>query len=430
MSTPVNARPTRGVAKRFLGFTTLPLISTLSSLVLLPIVSRMGGVDGWAAIGLGQAVGSFCGIVVSYGWNTVGGARIALAKTSVDRLSVYKESLLTRPLLLLLLAVVSSVILGLNLGYGPLEKILCIMMTVAAMITGMSFAWFAVGEGKPSLILRFETIPTVLAMLTSAVVIVLTGNLLWYPIGIAAGPLIGLFLFHRHILGRGIPAVPPTLRDVRRAFRLNGQPALIELTGGLYTAAPVTAAAIAAGVAATAEMTSADKLYRFATMAVMVLGNTLQSWVLETNQRGNRLRRQWMGVTAHLMLGLVGFLGLAFLGPWLTRVAFGAEVAVSQPVLMAYGAVFLLISVSTPLNRNVLIPAGKTSTVLVATASAAVCSVPAMLIGGHLWGALGVALGFVVSEIAVFAILAPSAMIELKRERRFGVPNEKRDGEA
>ncbi|KAB1663004.1 lipopolysaccharide biosynthesis protein [Pseudoclavibacter sp. CFCC 13611] len=430
MSASAESKYAQGIVKRFLGFTTLPLISTLSSLVLLPIVSRMGGVDGWAAIGLGQAVGSFCGIVVSYGWNTVGGARIALAKTSVDRLSIYKESLLTRPLLLMLLAAVSSAILGFNLDYGVLEKLLCITMTVASMITGMSFAWFAVGEGKPSLILKFETIPTVLAMLASAVVIVLTGNLLWYPVGIATGPLIGLLLFHRHILGRGIPSGPPALRDFRRAFVLNGQPALIELAGGLYTAAPVTAAAIAAGVSATAEMTSADKLYRFATMAVMVLGNTLQSWVLETNQRGNRLRRQWIGMSAHLLLGLVGFLGLVFLGPWLTRVAFGSEVAVSQPVLMAYGVVFLLISISTPLNRNVLIPAGKTSTVLVATALAAISSVPAMLIGGYLWGALGVALGFVVSEIAVFAVLAPSAMIELKRERRSGVPNEKRNGEA
>ncbi|MCD7101224.1 lipopolysaccharide biosynthesis protein [Pseudoclavibacter sp. 13-3] len=416
--------------QRFFGFSTLPLIGSLSSLVLLPVVSRMAGVDGWAAIGLGQAVGSFCGIAVSYGWNTVGGARIALAKSSADRLRIYQESLLTRPALLVLLSIVSCVALSLTLDMDAQVTTLCLMMTVAAMITGMSFAWFAVGEGKPSLILRFETIPTVVCMIVSAVVIILTGNLLWYPIGIASGPLIGLLLFHRHVLGRGLPRVDSAFRDVRHAFRVNGQPALIELAGGLYTAAPVTAAAIAAGVAATAEMTSADKLYRLATMAVMVLGNTLQSWVLETDQRGTRLRRQWMGIAAHLILGIVGFLGLTLLGPWLTRVAFGTEVAVSGPVLMAYGVVFLLISVSTPLNRNVLIPAGKTSTVLVATASAAICSVPAMLVGGHLWGALGVALGFVVSEIAVFSILAPSAMIELKRERRFGVPNEKRDGEA
>lgn len=384
----------------------------------------MGGVEGWAAIGLGQSVGAFCGIVVSYGWNTVGGARIALAKNADDRLQIYRESLFTRPLLLTVFALLSTGVLALSLDGDLHTTMLCILMAVAAMVAGLSLAWFAVGEGQPMLILKYETVPTVSSMLIAAVLIVSTGELLWYPIGIAAGPLLGLWGFHRKTFGRALPRRLPSMRQVHSAFRLNMAPAAIEFAGGLYTAAPITVAAISAGVAATAEMTSADKLYRFATLAITVLGNTLQSWVLETRFRHERLRRQLVGIVAHLALGMLGFLGLALLGPWLTQVAFGVEVTVSQTVLIAYGMVFLLISVSTPFNRNVLIPAGRTSTVLAATITAAGLSVPAMLLGGHLYGAVGVAGGFVVSEVAVFAILAPSAINELRRERREGVPDE------
>src|SRR3712207_2103483 len=65
--------------RRLAGFAGLPLLSFLAPLLLLPIIARRGGVDGWAAVVIGQAVGGLAAVLVLYGWNLAGPVRVASA---------------------------------------------------------------------------------------------------------------------------------------------------------------------------------------------------------------------------------------------------------------------------------------------------------------------------------------------------------------
>ncbi|WP_201423176.1 hypothetical protein, partial [Xanthomonas perforans] len=78
------------------------------------------------------------------------------------------------------------------------------------------------------------------------------------------------------------------------------------------------------GTQAAAELTSADKLYRVGLTAILIVGNTLQKWVLEAAWEQGRTRRHLVALALHFVVGIVGLLVLVLLGPWLTAAFLGS----------------------------------------------------------------------------------------------------------
>ncbi|MGC8159732.1 hypothetical protein ACP3WZ_24720, partial [Salmonella enterica] len=62
-------------------------------------------------------------------------------------------------------------------------------------------------------------------------------------------------------------------------------------------------------------------------------------------------------------IGLLGWAGLALVGPWFTEFYFGADAAAPFDVLLATGVVFFFFSVRTIVARLVLFPAGQAGAV-------------------------------------------------------------------
>lgn len=406
------------LVRRFFGFTAIPMISFIVPMFLLPIVSRIGGVDGWASIGVGQAVGTFATVATSYGWNVVGGARAALEHSTLRRQRLYAEAFWTRVTALVVVMPIAAVI-AYVLGAGA-DRPAAALMAVAGALTGMSLDWYAVGTGSPSTILWFETIPTALAMACAVPVLLITRNLVLYPVLLILGLGTGLILLNIRLFRRPFPPLLAR-REWAGALRGNFVPALIDSTAGAYSSAPVPFSRAFGTISLTASIASADKVYRIGLMAIVVTGNALQGWVLAV-PANERWRRHLASFVLHGLVAVIGFAVLVFGGPLISSLFLGEAVAASNQLFLWYGIAYIAISLTTPFIRNILIPAERNATVLAATVAAAVVGLLLMVILGALVGAVGVLIAYAVSEVTIFVALLIPALHVVFAQRH--VPDE------
>jgi O-antigen/teichoic acid export membrane protein len=392
--------------RRFAGFTFVPLVGTLAPLVLLPIAARVGGIDGWYSLSVGQAVGTFGSIVISYGWNVLGPALVATAEVGDSQRALWAESLRER-LLLAAIVVPIAALISMSLA-SPDYIVFTTAMAVAFSLGGLTPNWYFIGRGDPTSMAFYDMLPKLVATLLTALIIFLTGSLWAYPVLWILSSLVGLLAAHRSV---GYPSifkgsqVSTTLRGLRKRLGV----AMIDGLGGVYISAPVPIAGATGSVTGAGMIASADKLYRFGLIAVTTLGNTLQAWTLDPsapNQRG----RQQKAILAHIVLGVVGMCCLGVLGEFATSLLFGSESRAAAEATWYYGVAFLAVSTSTPLIRNLLVPAFKTRFVLAGTAVGAIAGVVAMFFLGKSYGPNGVAAGFMLSEIALLLIIIPPAV--------------------
>ena len=399
--------------RRFLGFGSVPLLAFIAPLFLLPVVSRIAGTDGWAAIGSAQAVGTFVAMIASFGWNVNGGAIVALAGSDERRSTVYADSFWSR---LAVLLVVGAIGAAVSAALAPTGyALLSAFVTVATGVAALTVTWYAVGAGTPRVVLYYEALPITLSVACALPVLLLTSNLYFYPFFTLLGWVTGLTMLHRNMYGRLLP--PLQLARVRGVFRSNLAIALADGAGGSYTSAPIPIAQGTIGVGAAAGLTSADKIYRVALVAVTVLSNALQHWVLERDYSDGRLRRHAVSLSLHLALAVVGGTLLYALGPAVTSIVLGAEVAADHAVFAGYAVTFAIISMTTPIIRNILVPAGANRVVLIAILGAAVVGLPMMFVGSA-QGAAGVVLGLALSELVVLAVVGFAATRILLSEYR------------
>jgi PST family polysaccharide transporter len=399
----------KSLLTRFAGFIGFPLLALAIPLVLLPVIARITDDSGWSSTLAGQAIGIFAGTVVLWGWNVDGPVRIARASGDEIRAAIYSASLRTRILLFLLAVPFITALVAVVSSPGAFAD--AISMALASALAGLSPSWFCIGLGKPRLLAIYDTVPRVLATIAAAPLLLLTRQVWIYPVLLLIFVAIALVAFHRHIGATG-PWFPRpgsgTLGELRGQLSTAG----INLAANAYGSSPVP---IASGTrvsdVAAASFGSGDQLFRYGTFAIAAMGNTFQSWTIEPGIP-NRRQRQTVAIAAHGALGLAGAGILALLGPWASSLIFGLDKQAAQSVCAIYGVAYIFLSVSTPLIRNLLIPAGRQKLVLGATIATASLGMAAMVAAGALGSADGIAWGMAFGEAAMFFFLLPAGLRE------------------
>lgn len=381
---------------RLAGFAGLPLLSLLAPFLLLPIIARLGGVGGWAAIAIGQSVGAFAAIVVTFGWTLVGPAKVAGVDEDARRL-FYGDSVISR---LLLLAIVGPLAAGCTFLLAPASHSLeAVAMTVALAIGSLSPAWYAVGVGRPGLIAKYEVIPRMVAVGLAAVLLLATGQIVLYPLCLIVATLVGTGFFSAKV-GQLRSRSGIDLRRVVGDMWLARSGAMTVVAAGAYSATPVAILSVVAPSSGVAIFASADKLYKVALYSVQSLGNSFQGWVAEDRPAGIS-RRMRASLMTHFALGVAGFAGIAIAGAPVTRLLFGDAVAADELTSFFYGVAFLAVSVNTSTGRHILVPLGHTKTVLQSTVLGAVFGFIAMAVFGANFGGRGGAAGLALGELVV-----------------------------
>lgn len=385
----------RAFGKRLLGFAVVPLISAVSPFLVLPVVARSAGVQGWAAIGVGQSVGALAAMVVIGGWSLHGPARAAPA-SGPERRALYGESLVGRGFLYV--CVLPPVVLA-NLLLLPGEVApVGALTSMAFALAGLSPSWFAIGVGRPALMARFEVVPRTAGALVAAGLVALTGQVAWYPAILFCGTLTGIVLLHAH---EGFGGPGPLAAALRGLWR-SRHDLFAVVAAGLYSTIPVTLVGAAVVVGDVARYSSADRVYRIGLLSIVALGGALQGWVAE--DAAARHRRMRVSVLAHALLGLSGGAALVALGAPVTALLFGERVGAAPDVVLWYGVAFAAVSLNTSTGGHLLIPLGASRSVLTSTVIGAVVGVGAMLVLLPQVGAVGAAMGLALGEVVVCVV--------------------------
>lgn len=257
---------------KLLGFTGFPLLALAIPIILFPVVARLTDEAGWSSVLAGQAIGTFAGTLVLWGWNIEGPVRIARSAHPTDRAAIYMDSLRTR--IVLLIVVVPIVTLLVALVSTPSSFVDALSMALAAMLAGVSPAWFCIGLGKPRFLAQYDTIPRVIATLLATPLLLLTRQIWIFPVLLVLAISLALVLFHRRIGAEGgwLPeSISGALKEIRRQLSTAG----INVAANIYASSPVP---IAAGTrvpdVAAAGFGSADQIFRYGTFAIAALGNT------------------------------------------------------------------------------------------------------------------------------------------------------------
>lgn len=401
----------RVVFVRLAGFVGLPLISLVTPFVLLPIMARISGAEGWSSVVAGQAVGAFGATVIAWGWGLKGPVEVAQNPDQSFRAELYRESLRSRLALALIVFPVVSVISATIAT--PEMRLDAVAMSWTTAIAGLSPSWFCIGVGRPVLLALYDTAPRVLATLLAVPIILYTREISLYAPLLVGAVVVSLIAFHFRIVPEGVGTFSQWGRT-RITLKEQFSSAVISASGASYAATPVPIAQSFTAPAAAAGFGSADTIYRLGLFSVMALGNAFQGWTLEKDLSSSRMRHR-TAVIAHGLLGICGGLFLTLLGPFISEILFGTAVRAPFLTCLFFGVSFLFISASSPFIRNILIPAGRQRFVLSWTFISAVIGVSSMIMAGLAEWSPGIALGMAVSEMVLFFATLIAGIIVYRR---------------
>lgn len=397
---------TGNLVKRLASFSVLPFLGALLPFVVLPILARVTTADEWTAINVGFGIGAITAAVALVGWNILGTPLVALAASTDERHDLYSRSFYIRSIASIALFVPATILSWVMAPSSAWP--LAAMMAIAITMSGLSISWYAVGVSNPRMIALYDIAPRAAATALALGLVLWTGNPLWYGFLLTVSAVVGTLLFHRSLLNRlwpawpGFAALAHDIRNMRAAWG-------VESVANTYANAPVPLASVLTPVAASSAYASADRIYRYGTMLVAAVGNALQGWVLEAG-RDARRTRNLAAIVVMTAIGIVGAAFLTFVGPWFSGLLFGADKQGDPAVMAVLGVAFFGVSASTPLIRNILMPARVDRPVLAVTVGSAIVGLGLMVILGIAWGGLGVATGFAASEIITFVACAVLAM--------------------
>jgi hypothetical protein len=380
--------------------------------MLLPLLARYGGAEGWVSLAIGQSVGGFAAILIVFGWTLIGPKRIA-GKAASEATGQYWASLVQRSAIAVVALPLAIIV---SAALSPAGHVgLSVSMALAAGLAGFSPAWFWVGSGTPRSMVVFEAIPRLVATLTAFLALLLTQDLIWYPILLTVSALIGYIWFSARVLSPDVVKQFP-LRYIFSQFKSNILPALTVLTSGAYTSITVGLVTAFTPLRASTEFVSGDKLYRLGTQAIAITGNAFQGWVSEHEDVAVGTKRMRSALYLNIALGVAGGLALALIGPWFSALLFSPELAVGTPVMVFFGLAYFWLSVNSALGRLILTPLDLNKAVLISTVAGALLGVPGIVYGASQFGALGAAVAVAGAECVV--TLVQLGALGIYRSRR------------
>lgn len=396
--------------KRIAAFAGLPLLASLASFILLPIIATVGGPPVWNSLAVGQAVGAIAAIVIGLGWPLTGPAAVASERDAVTRRRLYATSFVTRFYVFVCAVPLMAGVLSLT---GVREQFwVAFLMACAQAAAGLTPAWYCIATGHAGRIAKYDVIPRMVATLGVIPLLFATGGIFLYPLALLLLGLAGTLWFNKdHAQRADFHGLTPRT-VIREIWELRGG-AGVTVAAGAYASTPVLVVQAAVSASGLAAFVSAEKLYRIGQLATAALGNSLQGWVNEFGSDHKERRR--FSLLALSVLGAAGWLILSLLGPWVSATIFGAAYAAEFWTCFWFGLSFLLVCVTTSTGAHWLVPAKQMRVVFSSTITGALVGLPAMVILAHLMGGPGGALGLAVGEIAV-TLIQLRAIMRLLRE--------------
>lgn len=397
---------------RVAGFALVPALSAVSPLIALPAVTTVGGADVWGAIAIGQSLGLAGATIVELGWGLKGPQRLARANLSGRRRAL-AMSIQTRGAVFPLVAVVSAALAAL---LAADHNELAALMAVSSVASGLSLIWFFIGCGNPGRLLLTDSVPRVMLVTASAIALLNGAPLFVYPLVGVLLPALMAPIFGSLYVGlnrtdfKGVGAVRIGLLIRSQLTAMGGR-----FVSALYIALPVTLVGIVAPQVVPL-FAAAERLQRMYLSILAAVPNAMQGWVGAALSIEDRLRRAERASLMNSVLGIIAGLVFSVGAPWAAEVVFSGVVSLDHELAALCGLVIFLVCCSRAVGGLVLVSLNSARTVLRSAVVGAAVGVPAILLLGHVHGAVGAIVGEIVAETCVLAVQVRGWLV-LRRKR-------------
>lgn len=390
----------RSLAGRLLGFLLIPALSAVSPLIALPALTARGGATAWAAVAIGQSLGSAGATVVELGWGLTGPQRVARASSRaaarVAALSLVSKSVALVPISALCAVAASAI--------AQDHSSLAALVAAGTAANGMSLAWYFIGRGRPMLLLVTDSLPRLIAVLLASILLSRGYSLQVYPVvGLIlpalAAPLVGVLMsgarpgdFFRFSVSR----VLYTIRT--QSVALSGR-----IASSIYIALPITIVGLASPQSV-ALFGGAERLQRMYLSALTALPNVLQNWVGREPAPRARLRRAERAVLMNVPLSFVCAVFFLLAAPRASSFVFSGAATVTYRLSAVCAVVIFLTCNSRVIGGILLVVVRSVGTLSASAAAGAALSLPAIYELSAILGPFGGLVGEAIAETTVLVV--------------------------
>ena len=380
------------------GYGLAVIIGGVLSIAVIPVVILAAGERSWATIAVAQAVGGFAFVLVAAGWGVTGPTATA-ALDEGERGRFYRDSVATRSWLFLIF-VGPSCLLAVLLTDQPW---LAAMTVAGGMLAALSAGWFYVGESSPVRFLIIDTLPRNLATVVGALILLVTGEALWFVTAQFLGALVAAVVATIDI-ARRYPADGWSIGPIASLRRLRGQSSAITMaaTAAVYVNLPIVVVQVFVP-SATAVYALAERIMRMALYATRPFVQFSQGYVPHPDPAQQAIRASRVSALA-LASGVLGGAAYAVAGPLVSSVLSGGTLPMSLDLSIPMGLALAAMLGSQVTGFACLTAFGLTRTLAQSTVVGAILAALALIPAALVLGVVGVAWVLAMSELAVLAV--------------------------
>lgn len=375
---------------------------TVVGLLAIPVITRVVGADAWAVQVLVQTLATLFGVIVAFGWGTIGPGLVA-SLSGKDRPQLFLDSLITRSYLLLVAAPLMMIVLAV---LRPREALFVSVASAAYLMPFVGASWYFVGEGRPMRLFLFDALPQLLGTVVGVGILTVTTDLTSLVITQLVFNLFAVVISATVVLRGGAGNLEPnfSLRNSINQMAQQRHGVITAATGSFYVNLPmlVVNALIPAQLASYA---IADRLFRFAVTAFSPVLQFVQGWIPDGGPVSTLHRIKRASQLAPV-LGIIGGSLLAVAGPWAAQLLVPGPNNFGYNLSIPVGVSFAAVAVSQVIGLACLVPIGKARELANSTLVGALLGVPMIILGAVYLGVTGVVWGMAVSEAAVAAFQA------------------------
>lgn len=372
-------------------------LGTVVGLIAIPIITGIVGSDAWAVQALVQAQATLFGVLVAFGWGTVGPAMVAAALPS-HRPQIFADSLITRSYLFL---VTAPLMAGVMVLLQPGHALFVILASIAYLLPYLGASWYFIGEAKPLRLFLVDALPQLIGTIVGLLVLTATRDFTLLVATQLIFNLIAVLLSSTLVL-RGAPEHLAFDYSIRSSlFRMAQQRhgVVTAATGSLYVNLPM----VAVNLLLPAQLdvyAFADRLFRFSATVFSPILQFIQGWIPEggPDAVAHRIRR---AAQVAPILGIIGGTGLGLLGPTAAEILVKDSIDFGFALSIPIGVSFAAVALSQVLGLACLVSIGQAKELARSTVVGAVFGIPLIIAGALLGGVIGVAWGVAASEVLV-----------------------------
>lgn len=399
-----------GHLKRVFGFALVPAATMISTLLVLPLISRQFGPDGWSAVGVGQSLGAFISIVAGLGWQVIGAQQVAESPNARRRI-LFVESLKSRTSVLLMLFGPTAFICY---TLSPAFKLETIVFAAAMGFNCLNASWYFSGTGESKYVFYNEGLARLCGYVSAIPALALTQSLLVYAVILLVTALVSAFLNVKVIL---LPWDKQDWADARSTVAIIRE----QFSGALSRTLTATQLHVGPTIVAIAHpqslhvFTALYNVHKAVNNASAAYPQAFAWWVGSPKDMKERAKRTNLLATVTIGVGVVIVLAWASLGlpvlSWLYNSAVDVPFFLNILCALSMG----MFAASRAAGLLGLIPLGMHRTVYVSSSMAATFCIAGMVVGASGAGALGAFAAMALTSLCLTAYLVVVRARKAKR---------------